>query len=53
MTRCCGWTARRPEVYELLGEISQGRQIFLLTCQEWIAAEIEQAMKLRRITLAP
>jgi uncharacterized protein YhaN len=45
--------ARRREVYPLLAEISQGRQIFLLTCQEWIAAEIEQAMKLRRITLAP
>ena len=44
--------ARRPEVYELLAEISRGRQIFLLTCQEWIAAEVEQAMKLSRITLA-
>ncbi len=44
---------RRAEVYALLAEISRGRQILLLTCQEWIAAEAEQAMKLRRITLAP
>jgi uncharacterized protein YhaN len=45
--------ARRAEVYELLAEISRGRQILLLTCQEWIAAEAEAAMKLSRITLAP
>ena len=44
--------SRRPEVYELLAGISRRRQVFLLTCQEWIAAEIEQAMKLSRVTLA-
>jgi uncharacterized protein YhaN len=43
---------RRPEVYSLLGEISRRRQVFLLTCQEWIAAEAERALALRRITLA-
>ena len=45
--------ARRHEVYGLLAEASRRRQILLLTCQEWIAAEAENAMKLRRITLAP
>jgi uncharacterized protein YhaN len=43
---------RRPEVYELLAGISRGRQVLLLTCQEWIAAEAEQALKLHRITLS-
>jgi len=43
--------ARRFAVYELLAEISRRRQVFLLTCQEWIAAEAERALKLRRITL--
>jgi uncharacterized protein YhaN len=42
---------RRAAVYQLLAEISQRRQVFLLTCQEWIAAEAEQALKLRRIAL--
>jgi uncharacterized protein YhaN len=42
---------RRAAVYPLLAEISQRRQVFLLTCQEWIAAEAEQALKLRRIAL--
>ena len=42
---------RRAAVYELLAEISRRRQVFLLTCQEWIAAEAERALKLRRITL--
>jgi uncharacterized protein YhaN len=45
--------ARRQRVYGLLAEVSRRRQIFLLTCQEWIAAEAEHALKLRRITLAP
>ena len=45
--------ARRQEVYGLLGEVSRRRQVFLLTCQEWIAAEVEEAMKVRRISLAP
>ena len=43
--------ARRAAVYELLAEISRRRQVFLLTCQEWIAAEAERALKLERITL--
>ncbi len=43
--------ARRAAVYELLSEISRRRQVFLLTCQEWIASEAERALKLRRITL--
>ena len=38
---------RRAAVYELLAEISRRRQVFLLTCQEWIAAEAEHALKLR------
>jgi len=42
---------RRSAVYELLAEISRRRQVFLLTCQEWIAAEAERALELRRITL--
>jgi DNA repair ATPase RecN len=43
--------ARRAAVYDLLAEISRRRQIFLLTCQEWIAAEAEHALKLERVTL--
>ena len=43
--------ARRAAVFELLAEISRRRQVFLLTCQEWIAAEAERALKLERITL--
>jgi uncharacterized protein YhaN len=43
---------RRAAVYELLAEISRRRQVFLLTCQEWIATEAEHALKLRRITLS-
>ncbi len=43
--------ARRAAVFELLAEISRRRQVFLLTCQEWIAAEAERALKLQRITL--
>ena len=42
---------RRAAVFELLAEISRRRQVFLLTCQEWIAAEAERALKLERITL--
>jgi uncharacterized protein YhaN len=43
---------RREQVYELLAEISRRRQIVLLTCQEWIAAEAERALKLRRIPIS-
>jgi len=44
---------RRAGVYQLLTEISSQRQVFLLTCQEWIAAEAEHRMEVRRISLAP
>jgi uncharacterized protein YhaN len=43
---------RRPPVYELLAEVARRRQVFLLTCQEWIAAEAEQALGVGRVTLA-
>jgi uncharacterized protein YhaN len=42
---------RRAAAYELLAGISHRRQVFLLTCQEWIAAEAERALGLRRIAL--
>ena len=29
--------ARRREIYPLLAEVSRQRQVFLLTCQDWIA----------------
>ena len=50
--RCCAWTiSRRAAAYELLAEVSRRRQVFLLTCQEWIAAEAELALGLGRIAL--
>ena len=42
---------RRAAAYELLAGISHRRQVFLLTCQEWIAAEAERALGLQRIAL--
>jgi uncharacterized protein YhaN len=45
--------ARRREIYPLLAEVSRRRQVFLLTCQEWIASEAEQLLQVRRISLAP
>jgi DNA repair exonuclease SbcCD ATPase subunit len=42
---------RRAATYQLLREVSRRRQVFLLTCQEWIAAEAERALELRRIAL--
>jgi uncharacterized protein YhaN len=45
--------ARRPEVYPLLAEVSRQRQVFLLTCQDWIASEAEQRLQVGRISLAP
>jgi uncharacterized protein YhaN len=45
--------ARRRELYPLLAEVSRRRQVFLLTCQDWIASEAEQLLQVRRISLAP
>jgi len=43
---------RRPEVWELLSHAARRRQIFVLTCQESIAREAEEALKVPRIDLS-
>jgi uncharacterized protein YhaN len=43
---------RRPEVWELLAHAARRRQIFVLTCQEAIAREAEEALKVPRIDLS-
>ncbi len=42
---------RRAAVYALLGEISQRRQILLLTCHAALADELEKALGRRRVVL--
>ncbi len=42
---------RLAAAYQLLAEVSRRRQVFLLTCQEWIAAEAELALGIGRIAL--
>ncbi|MCH2169842.1 AAA family ATPase [Myxococcota bacterium] len=42
---------RRAAAISLLSEISQQRQVFLLTCHDQIASEIEQSLGIRRTRL--
>jgi len=44
---------RRPEVYGLLVQVAQRRQLFFLTCHRNIADEAERALKARRVDLTP
>jgi uncharacterized protein YhaN len=43
---------RRPEVYGLLAHAASRRQVLVLTCQERLAREAEEAFKVRRIELS-
>ena len=44
---------RRRAAVLLLGELAATRQIFLLTCHESLAGEVEDALGLRRLALDP
>ena len=43
---------RRAAVYDLLAEISQRRQVILLTCHAAVAAALERDLGLRRLELS-
>jgi uncharacterized protein YhaN len=45
--------ARRAEAVSLVSELSQQRQVFVLTCHDQIAREIEQALGIQRVSLGP
>ena len=45
--------ARRRASLELLGELAVNRQIFVLTCHESLAREVEEVLRIHRIEIDP